>query len=54
MNYFNVLGSGFVSDEEVKQRELKLRVALENDRKFKVKKGASVEVAQVRSITNYL
>lgn len=38
--------SGFVSDEEVKQRELKLRVALENDRKFKVKKGASVEVAQ--------
>ncbi|XVF76199.1 hypothetical protein PTKIN_Ptkin13bG0247600 [Pterospermum kingtungense] len=46
--------SGFVTDEEVKQRELKLRDALENDRKFKVKKGASVEVAQVRSMTNYL
>ncbi|XWS66670.1 hypothetical protein CRYUN_Cryun05aG0220600 [Craigia yunnanensis] len=38
--------SGFVTDEEVKQRELKLRDALKNDRKFQVKKGASVEIAQ--------
>ena len=54
MNYGHILGSGFVTDEEVKQRELKLQDALKNDRKFQVKKGASVEVAQVRSITNYL
>ncbi|XWS56001.1 hypothetical protein CRYUN_Cryun09bG0048900 [Craigia yunnanensis] len=46
--------SGFVTDEEVKQRELKLRDSLKNDRQFQVKKGSSVEVAQVRSITNYL
>ncbi|KAK8563412.1 hypothetical protein V6N13_007637 [Hibiscus sabdariffa] len=38
--------SGFVTDEEVKQRELRLRDALKNDRQFQVKKGASVEVAQ--------
>lgn len=50
MNYHHVLGSGFVTDEEVKQRELKLRDALKNDRQFQVKEGASVEVAQVRSI----
>ncbi|KAL9425344.1 hypothetical protein AB3S75_032319 [Citrus x aurantiifolia] len=38
--------SGFVTDEEVKQRELKLRDALKGDRQFRVKEGASVEVAQ--------
>ncbi|EOY08254.1 Soul heme-binding family protein isoform 3 [Theobroma cacao] len=46
---FNVLaeylfGKGFVTDEEVKRRELKLRDALKNDRQFQVKEGASVEV----------
>ncbi|KAE8718963.1 Soul heme-binding family protein isoform 2 [Hibiscus syriacus] len=35
----------FVTDEEVKQRELRLRDA-ENDKQLQVKKGASVEVAQ--------
>lgn len=39
--------SGFVTDEEVKQRESKLRDALKNDTEFRVKEGASVEVAQV-------
>ncbi|XP_048127725.1 heme-binding-like protein At3g10130, chloroplastic isoform X2 [Rhodamnia argentea] len=38
--------SGFVTDEEVKQRELKLRDALKSDGEFRVKEGASVEVAQ--------
>eukprot|EP00257_Ricinus_communis_P027396 XP_025014810.1 heme-binding-like protein At3g10130, chloroplastic isoform X2 [Ricinus communis] len=38
--------SGFVTDEDVKQRELKLRNALKNDPLFRVKKGASMEVAQ--------
>ncbi|CAN0879506.1 Heme-binding-like protein At3g10130, chloroplastic [Linum grandiflorum] len=38
--------SGFVSDEEVKQREVKLRAALRNDKEYVVKQGASVEVAQ--------
>ncbi|XP_057438129.1 heme-binding-like protein At3g10130, chloroplastic isoform X2 [Lotus japonicus] len=38
--------SGFVNDEEVKQRELKLREALKSDGQFKIKKGTSVEVAQ--------
>ncbi|XP_021289562.1 heme-binding-like protein At3g10130, chloroplastic [Herrania umbratica] len=38
--------SGFVTDEEVKRRELKLRDALKNDRLFQVKECASVEVAQ--------
>ncbi|EXB88697.1 hypothetical protein L484_015382 [Morus notabilis] len=38
--------SGFVTDEEVRQRENKLREALKNDRKFQVKEGTSVEVAQ--------
>lgn len=42
--------SGFVSDEEIKQRESKLREALKDDRQFQVKEGTSVEVAQVRSI----
>ncbi|WCJ34308.1 SOUL heme-binding family protein [Euphorbia peplus] len=38
--------SGFVTDEDVKQRELKLRNAVKNDMDFRVKEGASVEVAQ--------
>ncbi|KAJ1394508.1 SOUL heme-binding protein [Sesbania bispinosa] len=38
--------SGFVNDEEVKQRELKLREALKSDRQFKIKEGTSVEIAQ--------
>ncbi|KAK2655275.1 hypothetical protein Ddye_008327 [Dipteronia dyeriana] len=38
--------SGFVTDEEVKQRELKLRNALKDDKQFQVKGGASVEAAQ--------
>ncbi|KAL5545835.1 hypothetical protein UlMin_005522 [Ulmus minor] len=38
--------SGFVTDEEVKKREAKLRQTLKNDRQFKVKEGSSVEVAQ--------
>ncbi|MED6134079.1 hypothetical protein PIB30_034118 [Stylosanthes scabra] len=38
--------SGFVNDEEIKQRELKLRQALKSDRQFKIKEGSSVEVAQ--------
>ncbi|CAI0462261.1 unnamed protein product [Linum tenue] len=38
--------SGFVTDEEVKQREVTLRAALRSEREFKVKEGASVEVAQ--------
>ncbi|KAK4486721.1 hypothetical protein RD792_006709 [Penstemon davidsonii] len=38
--------SGFVSDEEVERREIALRDLLNNDREFRVKEGASVEVAQ--------
>lgn len=38
--------SGFVNDEEVKQRELKLREALKNDGQFKIKEGTAVEIAQ--------
>ncbi|KAF7804291.1 heme-binding-like protein [Senna tora] len=38
--------SGLVNDEEVKQREQKLREALKRDREFQVKEGSSVEVAQ--------
>lgn len=38
--------SGFVTDEEVKLRESKLRSALRNDKQFQVKEGAPVEVAQ--------
>lgn len=38
--------SGFVTDDEVTRRELKLRDALKNDPEFQVKEGASVEVAQ--------
>ncbi|KAF5473862.1 hypothetical protein F2P56_005817 [Juglans regia] len=38
--------SGFVTDEEVKRRESKLREALKSDRQFQIKEGASVEIAQ--------
>ncbi|KAB2631529.1 heme-binding-like protein [Pyrus ussuriensis x Pyrus communis] len=38
--------SGFVTNEEVKKRESKLREALKNDGQFQVKEGTSVEVAQ--------
>lgn len=38
---------GFVTDEEVQQREAALRNALKNDGQFQVKIGAPVEVAQV-------
>ncbi|XP_074370644.1 heme-binding-like protein At3g10130, chloroplastic isoform X2 [Apium graveolens] len=38
--------SGFVTDEEVQQREAALRNALKNDGQFQVKIGAPVEVAQ--------
>ncbi|PQQ18410.1 heme-binding-like protein [Prunus yedoensis var. nudiflora] len=42
----DVAFSGFVTDEEVKQRESKLREALKKDGQFQVKEGTSVEVAQ--------
>ncbi|KAF9665077.1 hypothetical protein SADUNF_Sadunf16G0084600 [Salix dunnii] len=42
--------SGFVTDEEVKQRELKLRDALKKEPEFVAKESASVEVAQVNTI----
>lgn len=45
---FCLLKSGFVSDEEVKRRETSLRDALKRDFEFKVKEGASIEIAQVR------
>ncbi|XP_022144616.1 heme-binding-like protein At3g10130, chloroplastic [Momordica charantia] len=38
--------SGFVTDEEVKRRESRLRDALKNDKEFQVKAGSFVEVAQ--------
>ncbi|ESW34900.1 hypothetical protein PHAVU_001G190400 [Phaseolus vulgaris] len=38
--------SGFVNDEQIKQRELKLREALKSDSQFKIKEGTSIEVAQ--------
>ncbi|XP_019432914.1 PREDICTED: heme-binding-like protein At3g10130, chloroplastic [Lupinus angustifolius] len=38
--------SGFVNDEEVKQRERKLREALKSDKQFRIKDETSVEVAQ--------
>lgn len=38
--------SGFVSDEEIERRESRLRDALKRDREYRVKDGASVEVAQ--------
>ncbi|KAI0491489.1 hypothetical protein KFK09_025749 [Dendrobium nobile] len=37
---------GFVTDEDVKRRESKLRDALNNDAEFQVKRDAMVEVAQ--------
>jgi len=51
--YFSFLctESGFVNDEEVKRRERKLREALKNDGQFKIKEGTSVEIAQVKSLT---
>ena len=49
MIFLFCLESGFVTDEEVKRRESKLRNALKDDKQFQVKRGASVEVAQVRS-----
>lgn len=45
-----LLESGFVTDEEVQRRESKLRNSLKDDRKYQVKEGASVEVAQVISL----
>lgn len=41
---------GFVTDEDVKRRESKLREALKSDRQFQIKEGASVEIAQARSL----
>ncbi|KAL0426542.1 UNVERIFIED_CONTAM: Heme-binding-like protein, chloroplastic [Sesamum latifolium] len=38
--------SGFVTDEEVERRESSLRDLLNNNPEFRVKEGASVEVAQ--------
>lgn len=38
--------SGFVNDEEVKRRELKLREALKNDGQLNIKEGTTVEIAQ--------
>ncbi|KAK9291128.1 hypothetical protein L1049_009315 [Liquidambar formosana] len=38
--------SGYVTDEEVKRRESKLRDDIRNDKQFQVKEGASVEVSQ--------
>ncbi|XP_050382827.1 heme-binding-like protein At3g10130, chloroplastic [Argentina anserina] len=38
--------SGFVTDEEIKQRESKLRKALKDDRQYHVKEGTPVEIAQ--------
>lgn len=46
LTYFNI-ETGFISDDEVKQRESLLRNALRNDSEFQVKAGATVEVAQV-------
>ncbi|CAL9220238.1 unnamed protein product [Arabidopsis halleri] len=38
--------SGYVTDEEIERREKELRRALHNDKKFRVRDGVSVEVAQ--------
>lgn len=43
INFF----SGYVTDEEIEKREQELRRALQNDKKFRVRDGVSVEVAQV-------
>lgn len=42
-----------MNDEEIKQRELKLREALKSDSQFKIKEGTSIEVAQVRILMQY-
>lgn len=39
--------SGFVTDEDVRRRESRLREDLKRETDFQVKVGASVEVAQV-------
>ncbi|GAB2300717.1 hypothetical protein Dimus_034754 [Dionaea muscipula] len=39
--------SGFVTDDEVARRELKLRDAFRNDIDFQIKEGSMVEVSQV-------
>ncbi|KAF3611027.1 hypothetical protein DY000_02051023 [Brassica cretica] len=36
----------YVTDEEIERREQELRRALQNDKKFRVRDGVSVEVAQ--------
>jgi len=46
MNKFNFV-SGYVTDEEIERREQELRRALQNAKKFRVRDGVSVEVAQV-------
>ena len=38
---------GFVTDDEVARRESTLRELLKKDHEYRVKDGASVEVAQV-------
>ncbi|EOA12562.1 hypothetical protein CARUB_v10026829mg [Capsella rubella] len=38
--------SGYVTNEEIERREQELRRALQNDKKFRVRDGVSVEVAQ--------
>lgn len=47
MSKIKTLFSGYVTDEEIETREQELRRALQNDKKFRVKDGVSVEVAQV-------
>lgn len=49
MNPFHAK-SGYVTDEEVKRRESKLRDALRWDAQFQLKESATVEVAQVRLV----
>lgn len=44
---FYCIDLGFVTDEEVQQREAALRNALKNDGQFQENIGAPVEVAQV-------
>lgn len=51
MNKIKTLFSGYVTDEEIERREQELRRALQNDKKFRVKDGVSVEVAQVHQQT---
>lgn len=44
---FHFFFPGYVTDEDVKQRESKLRDYLRSDLQFCVKQNASVEVSQV-------